>query len=371
MTDQTPIIHGEPSVRLQAGPVECALTLRGGHLGPVSFQLADGRKVSPYSLAPWQPADCAPGTPDILRVLRGDFFCLPFGEGDADMLIHGEPANCPWQVTHRDEQTLVAELAMQNPRGQIRKTVSLDGNSRAIYQEHVISGLTGDFNFGHHAILEFPAGEGEYGFNTSPIAFGGVKPPPYDNPAAGEYGSLPPGARFTSLAEVPLARGGQTDLRQYPAREGFEDLVMVSSVPGEFAWTAATLDGYIWFALKDPRQFPSTMFWISNGGRHSEPWRGKHRRRLGLEEVCAFFSDGLRRSREEPLKTEGIPTIRRFSADETVSLRMIQGVHPVPADFGLVTEITRREDPSVIVLANARGVKVEVPVNWSFLYPQT
>ena len=59
--------------------------------------------------------------------------------------------------------------------------------------------------------------------------------------------------------------------------------------PGDFAWTAATLDGYVWISLKDPRTLPSTLFWISNGGRHGEPWNGRHLRRLGLEEICGHF----------------------------------------------------------------------------------
>lgn len=369
MKMQTPKeIHGEPAWSLASGPVSLSLTKRGGHLGPVAFSLPRNRVVEPYSKAPWKPRECEKGTPPILQVLRGDFFCLPFGVSDSVPGVHGDPANLSWRLVKEDHSTLTADLRLRQFPGKIRKTVSLDGENRAVYQEHQISGLEGPFNYGHHAILEFPEEGGPFYFNTSPIRFGGIKPPPYDNPSGGEYGSLPSGATFKHLRSVPTVWGGKVDLREYPAREGFEDLVMVSAKPTGFAWTAATLDGYVWFSLKDTREFPSTMMWFSNGGRHGPPWNGLHRRRLGLEEVCSFFSDGLDISRTEPLqKKYGIPCTRKFNPDETVSLRIVQGVHPVPKNFGMVTDLRPLRGEDAIVIMNAVGKKIRVPVKWSFL----
>lgn len=370
MKKQTPTeIHGEPSWSLAAGPVSLALTKRGGHLGPVSFSLPRGKVAEPYSKAPWKPSECAKGTPPILEVLRGDFFCLPFGVSESVPGVHGDPANLSWRLVKEEENALTLDLRLRQFSGKIRKIVSLDGNHRAVYQEHQLSGLDGSFNYGHHAILEFPEKGGPYYFNTSPIRFGGIKPPPYDNPPEGEYGALPSGATFKNLRSVPTVRGGKVDLREYPAREGFEDLVMVSAkAPKGFAWTAATMDGYVWFSLKDASQFPSTMMWFSNGGRHSPPWNGLHRRRLGLEEVCSFFSDGLEKSRAEPLlKKYKVPCTRAFKPDETVSLRIVQGVHPVPKNFGIVAEIRPVQGEEAILIVNSAGKKVRVPVKWAFL----
>src|SRR5258706_10241482 len=114
---------------------------------------------------------------------------------------------------------------------------------------------------------------------------------------------------------------------------------MVSSNPGEFAWSAATLDGYVWISLKDPRTLPSTLFWISNGGRHGAPWNGRHLGRLALEEVCGHFSDGLEISKQNRLKAEGVPTTLAFKAKEAKSIRNIHLVHPVGPGFGRVERI--------------------------------
>ena len=62
-----------------------------------------------------------------------------------------------------------------------------------------------------------------------------------------------------------------------------------------FAWSAVVLDGYVWFSLKNPADFPATMFWLSNGGRTAAPWNGRHVGRIGIEEVCSYFANGVDR----------------------------------------------------------------------------
>ena len=97
-----------------------------------------------------------------------------------------------------------------------------------------------------------------------------------------------------------------------------------------FAWSAAVLDGYLWFSLKNPADFPSTLFWLSNGGRSASPWSGRHVGRIGIEEVCSYFSHGVDVSRQDLLAAEGIPTSREFKPNEPVSLRVIQATRLVP-----------------------------------------
>src|SRR5262245_51611944 len=63
--------------------VSLALTEMGGHLSDVTFVLDEGHRVSPMHTAPWTHDEVAPETDPILRVLRGDFFCAPFGPNDA------------------------------------------------------------------------------------------------------------------------------------------------------------------------------------------------------------------------------------------------------------------------------------------------
>lgn len=358
-------VHGEPSYSLANGDVELFVTRRGGHLAPVRFRL--GRRwVQPYALAPWRPDEVDASLPAVLKVLRGDYLCFPFGGGKGIKDPHGEPANEAWSLAEAGGGSLVLDMRVKAPACRIRKLVRIVEGQRAVYQEHRIEGLRGRYNFGHHAILEFPEG-GPFHVNVSPFRFASVKPEPFSDPLQREYGALRTGAAFKSLEKVPLAAGGVADLTRYPSRQGFEDLVMMVAKPGDFAWTAATLDGYVWISLKDPRTLPSTLFWISNGGRHGGPWNGRHLRRLGLEEICGHYCDSLDVSRQDRLKARGIPTTAEFRAGEATSIRVIHLAHPVPRGFGRVEAILRDRSGTEITV-RGQGGEVKVPVDWRFLH---
>lgn len=359
-------VHGADSFWLQCDKVELYITEEGGHLAPVNFKLKH-RWVCPYALSPWTAEEYTDEVQPVIRVLRGDFFCLPFGESKGYPYTHGESANLRWKYVKSDLRSITLELDTEKPAGRITKKVSLRPGERAVYQEHIVSGVRGRFNFGHHAIIQFPEDGPPCHVNTSPFQFGQVKPDAFTNPENAEYSILKTGGRFRSLGRVPLATGGYTSLQEYPARPGYEDLVMVSSKPMPFAWTAVTLHGYVWFALKNPRVLPSTLFWISNGGRHRPPLSGRYLRRLGLEEVNSHFCDGLEVSRKDLLKGEGIPTTGRFSRKAPTTIRMIQGVHQVPDDFGMVTAIKPVNKESAVIIKGTSGATCTVPVDYDFV----
>src|SRR5690606_31639928 len=132
-----------------------------------------------------------------------------------------------------------------------------------IYCEHRISGVEGRHSYGNHPILDFSnLADGEGRVSVSPFRWASVYPGHFSDPLNREYGALKPFARFGDLREVPLAHGGTADLTSYPARRGFDDLVMMVAEPATeerpFAWSAAVLDGYVWFSLKNPSDFPAT-----------------------------------------------------------------------------------------------------------------
>jgi len=362
------IIHGEPSFHLSTPELSLHLTTRGGHLAPAIFHLP-GREASPYALAPWEPAEY-PEPPPLLSVLRGDFFCLPFGE-QSDGPPHGDPANAAWSLAEATERSLKLTLKTTDSGAELEKEISIRPGQHAIFTEHCISNLAGDYNYGTHPILDFsglPEGAGR--ITTSPFHWASVFPGSFANPAEGERGALAGGSTFTDLTTVTLAAGGTTDLTRYPQREGNEDLVMMANATATkehpFAWSAAVLDGYLWFSIKNPADFPATLLWLSNGGRSAAPWNDRHRDRIGIEEVCSYFCHGVDASRKNLLADHGIPTTRHFSPEETTSLRMIQAVAATPENFGAVAKITPLNEHT-IAITDENGQTLQAPIDWPFV----
>ncbi len=359
-----PIVHGEASFHLTTPELDLDITARGGHLAPVVFHLT-GRDVSPYALAPWEPAEF-PELPPLLSVLRGDFLCFPFG-GQTNGPPHGETANAEWTLLDSDSRALRLRIETADTAAAVVKTIATREGHQAIYHEHEISGAEGDFSYGNHPILDL-SGAGRV--TTSPFHWASVFPGPFSNPADGETQALAEGAVFTDLREVRLGAGGTTDLTHYPSRAGNDDLVMVAHLPATgdqpFAWSAAVLDGYLWFSLKNPADFPATLLWFSNGGRSAPPWNGRHLGRIGIEDVCAHFSDGVDKSRLDLLRKHGVATTRSFRKDQPVTLRSIHAVALVPADFGAVCRIVPAGETAVAITGES-GPPIVIPLEWRFV----
>jgi hypothetical protein len=369
-------ILGQPSWRLSNGDVEAFVTETGGHLGPVRFKLGR-RTVEPYSVAPWHSEKLDPKTPPIIKVLRGDFFCMPFGGNSTPFNkekhpIHGEPANARWKLESLEpKSSLHTTLKTRIRKGRVDKHIKLVKGHRAIYCKHVISQMTGPMSFGHHAMLKFPDEPGSGVISTSPFTYGQVFPGLVENPEQRGYSILKGGAEFTSLRSVPTITGETTDLTRYPARRGFEDLVMIVSDPSAgMAWTAVTFpkQRYVWFALKNPNVLRSTIFWISNGGRHYAPWNSRHVNVLGLEEVTSYFHPGLAESvGNNPLSQQGIATSVLLDPDHPLTVNYIMGVAEVPGDFDRVERIEADSNGPSITIYSSGGSKVVASIDTTFL----
>lgn len=375
---KTEKIEGAESWVLHSDRVSAAVTREGGHLGPIQFVLSKGRTVAPMHCAPWATEKLAADTPAILKVLRGDFFCMPFGGNAAPFKkerhpVHGETANSQWQFvgSSLEDGTTRLDLAMETKirPAKVQKSIFLRAGESVVYSRHVISGARGPMNCGHHAMLAFGNETGLV--SVAPFGRGQVFPGEFEEPAAGGYSSLKRGARFRDLSRVPKADGGTADLTRFPDREGFEDLVMVSAKPGNtFGWTAAVFpeSRFVWFSLKDPRVLASTVLWHSNGGRHYAPWSGRHRGVLGLEEVTSNFHYGLAESaRPNPVSKEGIPTTISLDPKIPLAVNTILGIAEVPAGFGHVTSIAPVAG-GIEIRQKAGKRAVFAPADTDFLY---
>ncbi len=372
-------VLGQPSWHLASDTIEAFVTRTGGHLGPVTFDRKH-RKIQPFSVAPWHSESHDPSTPPMLRILRGDFFCMPFGGNDKPFRgerhpPHGQTANADWtfrSCTHsRGETTLHLSMNTTIRTGRVDKTITLINGHSAIYTRHLISEMTGPMNLGHHAMLKFPADSAGI-ISTSRFVHGQVLPDQFEDPARGGYSSLKRGATFSRLSKVPAADGTIADLSRYPAREGFEDLSMiVANARDPIAWTAVSFpkQRYVWFALKDPKVLRQTVLWISNGGRHYAPWNGRHRGVMGLEEITGNFHYGLAESAApNPIARRGYATTMAMNPQKPLMVNYIMACVAAPVGFDQVKSIVPDLTGDHVVVESASGRKIVAPMDVRFLH---
>lgn len=361
-------VHGAASWRFASDCVEGFLTRQGGHLGPVFFNTDRGR-IQPFALPPWQPHEVDRDLPGVLRPLRGDFFCLPFGGNGAPFRgerhpPHGETAERTWRlVAHSASDgaaSLTVRLQLRTRPGRVTKRITLRAGEPVVYQEHIIEDCAGPMCLGHHAMLAFPAGEGTGRIAAAPFRVGRTVSRVFEDPAKGGYSCLQPGKWFQSLRRVPRTDCRSADLSRYPARAGFTDLVQLAGSRSHGpAWTAVTfeMERWLWFALRDPQKLNSTLLWFSNGGRHYPPWNGGHRGILGVEDVTAFFDFGLAESvRPNDLSRRGIATALRLRRDRPLRVPYIMGVLALPRGFDTVRRVHFKGDRAVFTANSGRQV---------------
>lgn len=373
------VVYGQPSFKLACDSVEAYVTELGGHLAPVEFRLPHAT-VRPFAVAPWAEESLGNEIPPYQRVLRGDFFCLPFGMScppfrDEEYPLHGETANEIWSFEGIDRSdtgcTLRMKLEMLRWPGTVTKEISLAKGQPVVYQSHVVTGVSGPMCFGTHPMLQFPQKAGSGLLSLSEFEFGQVYPGNFEEPAQGGYSYLKPGAEFTDLRQVPTAVGGVSDLTRYPTHSGFSDLVQVLSKRGATrAWSAVSFpeQGYVWFSLKDPRVLNGTVLWLSNGGRHYAPWNGRHVAVLGVEELTGYFGFGMPESASEnPFVRKGFATTVTMDPDKPTVVRTVMGVAPIDIHFGHVAKIEPTKGGIEIV--SEHGSKVKVGVDTKFVWP--
>ena len=378
----TRTIHSQPSFVVSTSQVELAVTELGGHMAPVTFFRSSAKPVRPYHVSPWQDEKPSAMPAPVLNALRGDFFCMPFG-GNSDSLAgekhppHGEIVGEKWKYVgttkSADVTTLTMSIETRVRRGEVTKELSLVADQNVVYSKHIINGFTGNVPLGHHATLAMPDKEGSVRLASSAFRLGMTYPGIFSDPKQREYQSLLPGARWTTLAKVPVAWKGEpdADLTRLPARQGHADLVQVVNEPWEKtngpAWMTATFTdaGYLWFSLKDANVLNSTVFWIENRGRHGHPWNGRNNC-LGLEDVTSFFADGLKASTFDNIfNKEGVATSVKLEGTKPTIVYYIQGVVKIPDGFEMVKSLEFA--PGEVTFLSTTGKRVTTKVRHSFL----
>jgi len=370
--------YGQECWVISSGKVELSLTKTGGHTAPVYFFRDTDAPLQPYYINPWY--EDASIEDAAIRVIRGNFFCLPFGGESTHQgvryVTHGETASRQWSFAERTDDgksnTLTVKMETGEPQGRVEKRITLVEGENNVYTRHILTGYSGSFSLGYHATLALPERERAMAVSKAPGYTAFTPEVPLCRNGE-DYSSLKGGLQLSDLTRTSTVwkDPDTADCTLFPDRRGFSDTLLVYDAPLKQAdypsWTAAAVpsEGYLWFSLKNSAVLPSTMFWISNGGRKFSPWLGRNRC-LGLEDVCGYFAEGQAQSvRMDGRLGGGSPTVRSLSGLDGQGLNYIEGAVRIPEGFSRTAEV--RFLPQAVQFISTEGITVETGVNWEFI----
>jgi hypothetical protein len=279
----------------------------GGMLGPVSLRLDDERELDIMHIAPWAGTTSASALPGVLRRLRGEWPCVPFGRTDTpaglppgwralaadDQWMHGYAANQRWNCIEATPTRV--HLAIDYPADsaivRMERVVAADPQAAAldislgIWVRRAVR-----MPVGLHPTFRIPQAPGRVmlalgahqGIHSYPVC------------APGAVSRLLPDTRSASLSAL-AGVDGPLDLSHLPLAMPTEELVQVRALGGNeqqppFALHYLDYDASVgmWW---DAEQLPDLMLWVSNGGRINYPWESRHLA-VGAEPVNSLFDLG-------------------------------------------------------------------------------
>lgn len=314
----------------------------GGMIGPTSFVLPDGRQVAPFHIAPWF-AEPTPDLPGILRRLRGEWPCVPFGADTSRELSpdwqakgesfhgadipHGHSSNVDWQFLAANPESI--EMACTYPANHPIKSLS-----RSIRPDPATCALDICLTVEARRICRLPIGLHPT-FRLPDGSTADLIPPTFRHgrvfPLPVEPSSLLlPDATFQSLSSVPTRSGTPLSLTHLPLSTHNEELVQLCGISGDFVLRYPG-EGFQVRLTWNAAHFPSVLLWISNRGRTQSPWNSRHVA-LGIEPVCSAFDLGPAVSTAaNPIAKAGTATAMDFTPDRLFTTHYRIAVEPLEA----------------------------------------
>jgi hypothetical protein len=356
---------------LSAKGIDIRLDLSVGHIERFIISMGD-RRIAPFHRAPWADAASIQRSnrfPPHLKRLSINFLCAPFGRSDVEPAPdHGWSANAEWFPVSLDDfgdgKTASFELGRKILGATVVKRLTVRNWHPFLYQSHHFSGGSGSLPIAYHAMVDLPRG-GAISVSPKVMARTANGPLEFDPLMGSSLLSYP--AMSERLDRFPTRDGTHVDLLTYPLAEVHVDLVMLlERHDNEIGWTIAArpIEGDMAIVLKSPKELPTTLFWYSNGGRRYEPWNGRHKGVLGIEEARTYFGAGHAASQmPNDLSSTGYPTT--FSLGAEIQIRSVLGACPL---FGRSTRY-RSVDRSGghLRVFNDDGSTLELPFDCTFL----
>ncbi len=308
----------------------------GAMLAPLTLLLPNGRQVSPMHVAPWAEEEGTEELPGILRRLRGEWPCVPFGysvPGDGSPAewaalmhparpaeeVHGHSSNHCWSWEESDDGSLRLSIdyPQTSPVRRLERTITPDPDGPAVNMELRIEVREAcRLPIGLHTTFKLPFEPRQALIEPARFDHGRTYPGVVEPDAA----LFAVDQVFTSLAAVPGPYGAAIDVSRLPFAAAIEELLQLNGIDGSVA-LANEAEGYRVKLSWQKEHFPSLLLWISNRGRRMAPWNGRHLA-LGMEPICSPFGLGPATAlADNPVAKSGTPTARAFAAGEIFTTR--------------------------------------------------
>ncbi|MEO9896610.1 MAG: hypothetical protein ABJD13_15595 [Paracoccaceae bacterium] len=318
---------GPKTLRWDKGQV--TMQPRGAMLQGLTIELQNGRTVSPLHTAPWVGTPEAKTLDGLIQGLSGEWPCIPFGvpqegqppewcapEGWEDPFAHGYAAHHDWDVS-LDEAGLEANirLPIDHPIQSIRRRVQPIQNGIELDQ-WVNPRRDCTLPIGLHPVFALPDDPGRMSLDI-PGATSLMSHPETPQP---DPTPVKPNAISSNLSCVQGEGDETLDFSLLPRPENSETRLLVLGGTGQVSLTDR-MTGDIFSLTYDAKIFPFVMLWISNKGRSTAPWSGRHLA-LGIEPVCAAFDLGTSVSTTaNPLRSKGFDTAYEFKSGQRFHTR--------------------------------------------------
>ncbi len=278
---------------------EVTVQALGGMLAPLTLRLPDGRSVSPLQVAPWG-VDNNPQWPGVLRRLRGEWPCLPYGavqpppdlpagwQGHPadDGWAHGYTANHAWHLIEQTGTALTVGITYPEDSDieRLERTVRPVSDAAAIEVTLRIHARRAcQMPLALHPTFAVPS----TGLHISAAPARRIHT--YPVPTEPGVSRLRPLATAASLSDMPTI-DGRAALDRLPLAHDTEELMQLEGCvpPFELRYLAEGVRVQLdW----DTHVLPDALIWISNRGRAHAPWSGRHVA-LGVEPMSGFFDLG-------------------------------------------------------------------------------
>jgi hypothetical protein len=310
----------------------------GGALGHCEFRLEDGRLAEPFHEAPWIGQGRSV-EPPILANLRGDLLCLPFGRpydasdnlpepwatavtrtpadsvsgglSESDEYLHGYCANSDWSLVSGSEQSLVIKLEYPQDScilSVTRTVLPVPGKPALDVSVEILARRICARPVGFHPNFALRGKPGSFRIEPGSFAFG------LTHPGADGVTQAKANARFERLAAVPVSAGGTGSFDRLPFAEDREEILQLCGINGSMRLVDDSTQ-VAWTLSWDPTKLPSCLLWMSNRGRHFEPWNGENLC-VGVEPVASAFDLGTAAAvNVNPISEEGVHTAIKLTPE--------------------------------------------------------